>query len=145
MNYAFRRATAEDFEFLRDLHHQTLRPYVEQVFGWDQTEQDRLFDEKFDPRELQVILADQRPAGLLQLEEWPHELFLANLLIAPELQRRGLGGKILKDLLTRAQLINKTVALTVLRPNPARRFYERHGFRVSGENEQRYFMKWTPA
>lgn len=144
MNYALRNAHDTDFEFLKNLHHQTLRPYVEPLWGWDEAEQDRLFEERFEPRSLQVILVNNEPAGLLQIEEFPHELFLTNMLVKPSLQRQGLGSKILRDLTLRATVIGKTIGLTVLQPNPARRLYERHGFKVTGQNEHRYFMKWYP-
>ena len=36
---ALRPATADDFEFFFQLHKDTLGPYVEQVWGWDDEEQ----------------------------------------------------------------------------------------------------------
>jgi len=38
----------------------------------------------------------------------------------------------------------KPVALRVLKPNPARRLYERLGFEIICETPERCFMRWQP-
>jgi ribosomal protein S18 acetylase RimI-like enzyme len=43
---------------------------------------------------------------------------------------RGIGSRILADLLTEAQSAGVAVRLTVIEVNPARALYERHGFQL---------------
>lgn len=138
--YSLRPATSADFSFLRELHRQTLRPYVEQIWGWDEQQQENLLRERFAPEKLQVIQIAGKDTGILQVETKPNEVFLANILLAPEFQKRGLGRKIVSDVVEQAKVRGLPVALTVLKPNPAKRLYERLGFQVTKEDEVRYFM-----
>jgi ribosomal protein S18 acetylase RimI-like enzyme len=138
--YSLRPATSEDFSFLRELHRQTLKPYVEQLWGWDEQQQENLLRERFAPEKLQVIQIAGKDTGILQVETKPNEVFLGNILLAPEFQRRGLGGKIVGDVVAQATARGLPVALTVLKPNPAKRLYERLGFQVMREDDVRYFM-----
>lgn len=61
-------------------------------------------------------------------------------------QGQGLGSVILKKLLDEAVQAQAAVHLSVLKANPARRLYERFGFRIVGENDQAYEMLFgSPA
>lgn len=141
MAYKLRLATNQDFEFLRRLHRETLKPYVTELWGWDEARQEKLLRERFDPAKLQVIQQARLDVGVLHIDRRPTELFLANILILPGSQGVGLGTAIVRDLMAEARRLNVPITLTVLRPNPARKFYEKLGFTITGEDEFRYFMK----
>jgi ribosomal protein S18 acetylase RimI-like enzyme len=137
--YSFRSAKPDDFALLKMIHEKTLRPYVELIWGWDEELQEVLLRKKFDPGKLQVIQLGGKDIGILQLERRPDVVFLANLLILPEYQRKGLGSLIIKDIIESAE--NRPVTLSVLKPNPAKNLYERLGFEVIDQDEIRYKMK----
>lgn len=57
--------------------------------------------------------------------------FIDQLFVDPDHQRRGIGTSLLT---TALQMLTPPVTLTVFKENaPARRLYERHGFRESGD------------
>ena len=47
----------------------------------------------------------------------------------------------MKRLISEATALNLAVRLNVVRINPARRLYERMGFRVKHEDDQKFYMK----
>ena len=143
--YSLRAATAEDFGFVRKLHRETLKEYVAQIWGWDEEQQEALVRERFNPLMIQVIQGDGRDIGVLQLEKRSEGWFLANIQLAPDYQRKGIGTRIVQDLLARADAEKASVALTVLRPNPARHLYARLGFVVTASDDVRFHMTREPC
>lgn len=141
MHYTLRPAMDADYEFLYALHEATMKPAVSQIWGWDDARQSALFRERFDPATRQVIVIDGRDVGVLEVEERPVEVFLANIEIAPEQQNRGLGAAIITDILHDAHARRLPVTLQVNRVNHARRLYERLGFVETGRTETHYLMR----
>lgn len=143
--YSLRQATGDDFAFLYELHRTTIREAVEATWGWDEAFQRRRFREHFDPAGSQIIVVDGRDVGVLQVEAWGDELFLGLIEIALSHQGRGLGTRIIKDVMALAHAEKRPVFLHVLKTNPrARRLYERLGFVVDEEREERLVMRADP-
>src|SRR5215469_3028590 len=140
-SYLLRPATLADYAFLYDLHVATMKPYVTQVWGWDDQSQAERFRQHFDPSRLRIVVADGQQIGVLEVEERSADLFLANLRIMPQFQSQGWGTRILQDLLRRAQDASVPLTLQVLIVNHrARRLYERLGLRVVQETPTHYRM-----
>lgn len=144
MDYSLRPAADGDYAFLSDLHIATMKPYVEQVWGWDDAVQAAMFRDSFIPSRLHVIVVEGQDAGVLQTQRRPDEVFLANIEIAPALQGRGLGGRVITDILTGAHANALPVTLRVLHVNPARRLYERLGFVEFDRTETHSLMRAAP-
>jgi len=145
MDISLRPATLEDYDFLWRLHGTTMRAYVEPIWGWDEAWQRRLFAERFDVGRLQVIEADGVPIGSISVRRAADYLLLERINIAPEYQNCGIATKLIGDLLVEADRLGEAVELHVLRGNPARRLYERLGFTVVAETEERIFMRRLPV
>ena len=140
-SYSFRQATMDDYEFLYTLHVQALRPYVEKLWGWEETWQREYFERKFDPKNRQIIQIEGQDAGVLVIQLCEGQTYIALIEILPEFHGRGVGTAIIKDLCNQAHKRNDVVTLHVLRSNvPARRLYERLGFEVTREEEYRIKM-----
>lgn len=135
-----RPATEADREFLRRLHHVCFRPWVEPIWGWDEADQDRRFAAAFTTEGRAIVELRGVPVGTLRCVRRADELFLADVAIAPEHQGRGLGARLLRGVLAEADRAGVPVRLQVLRTNPARRLYERHGFTVESAAPERFFM-----
>ncbi len=132
--YALRPVTEDDYAWLWALKQETMRPYVEQTWGsWDDGVQEIFFRQGFFPEKLQIIVADGRDAGLLQVDRPGHEIFLQRIEIAPGEQRRGLGAAVVGDLAAEARAVRLPLRLQVLKVNPAMRLYARLGLRIVGE------------
>ncbi|MBM4247586.1 MAG: GNAT family N-acetyltransferase [Deltaproteobacteria bacterium] len=110
-----------------------MREHVEAVWGWDEADQRERFRAGFDPSGVSVIMSADQPIGLLKLDRRADEVFLASVELAPEVQGRGLGTDIVRSVLCEAAERGVPVRLQVFHRNPARRLYERLGFRPVGE------------
>ncbi len=146
MDYVLRPATAVDREWLWQTKRTCLRPYVEQTWGvWDEDAQRTNFDDSFEPSEVHIITVGDRDAGYISARNDPFEIRLFNIMIAPEFQNHGLGTAVLRQLQEVAHRLFVPVRLRVLRVNPARRLYERIGFKVIEDTATHYRMEWLPA
>jgi hypothetical protein len=59
-----------------ELKLEGLRPYVEQLWGWDEGDQQRRFLDYFDPSMLQVICVGAEDVGFLHLMADPTNILL---------------------------------------------------------------------
>jgi len=144
--YELREATAADREFLWGLHALVMRGPVESTWGWDESFQRGYFAEHFDPAKRRIVVFDGQDVGGLQTERREDSLFLSKVEILPSFQGRGLGTRIVQDLMAEARAQGLPVTLQVLKENPrARRWYERLGFVVTGETETKYLMGTADA
>jgi len=69
------------------------------------------------------------------------EIVLDEIHLLPKFQGHGIGAKIIRELLDEAHTSGKTVALIVLKTNPAKGLYERLGFKIYSETLERFFMR----
>lgn len=141
----FRPATADDFEFFFQLHKDTLGPYVEQVWGWDDKDQRMYLQRTIDYDATEVILVNTVDAGRLKVERRPQEIYIGLIEIAPSHQGRGIGARIVQSVLDGAFADGKSVCLNVLRVNTgAYRLYRRLGFVEVAASEVRFAMVAEP-
>ena len=142
MTIQLRKAAPEDYDFVRRVHHRTMQGYVEDFFGpWDQDYQDQRFDQNYKIEEARIITHNGKHVGWLARRDLPQDIFLTQFYITPEHQNRGTGTQVLRDLIAEARRKDTSVNLGVLKSNPARRLYEREGFKVVGENDYKFLMK----
>ncbi len=71
--------------------------------------------------------------GGLYTPEGSGEAFVWGMWVEPEWRGRGLGGRILRELVDGADQRGRAVFLHVTEGNDARRLYEAHGFVSTGE------------
>lgn len=88
-----------------------------------------------------VLLRDGEPIGLLKVQRAPGVWEIVQMQIGSRYQGKGIGRLVLQELLAAADLVRVEVRLGVLKPNPARRLYERLGFVVVGGDAEEYFMR----
>jgi GNAT superfamily N-acetyltransferase len=140
-----RPANAADWELLYEIMRQSLGPYIEQAWGiWDEVAQRKRFGEVTRIEHHSILELDGKPIGCVCVKPSDVEIRLVRLFIVPPFQNRGYGTRILIGILASADRNGLPVRLRVLRVNPARRLYERHGFVVAGETETHYTMVRSP-
>jgi len=144
--YELRSAKPEDAEFFWQLRQAALRPHVEKAWGkWDDAQQRKFFDRGFVPRETRVIMVDGQPGGRLDVSRSRLDFFLGLIEILPELQGRGLGSAIVRDLQEEARTKRVPIRLQVIKGNAAAvRLYERLDFKPSGETTTHHLLLWQP-
>lgn len=122
-----RSAAPEDFDMAWSLYLVSMRPLTAELINWDENKQSTGFAEQWRVEDVQIITVEGRNVGWVQAAEMASAIFLQQLFVAPEYQGRGIGSKVLQTLLEHWKRTGKPVVLTVLKNNPARRLYERHG------------------
>jgi len=144
MNISLRAAGDEDFAFARDVYFATMRWIIESLFGWDQVREEENFARFFKLDEARIITADGRSVGWIQEQVDDTRINLGSFYVMQEMQRRGIGTQVLRTLLANAADQSKAITLAVIKINPARHFYERHGFRITHEDEHKFYMRVDP-
>jgi ribosomal protein S18 acetylase RimI-like enzyme len=140
-----RPATADDLPFARGLYIDNMREVSQRAgFAWDESRQTTGFDARFVVGEVSIIVLDGADIGWMQIGESERELFLKQLFVHPCHQRLGIGTARLRELIERARRSGKAVTLGVVKGNPARSLYERHGFRVTSEDQYKVYMALEP-
>lgn len=140
MNVALRAACDDDIAFARNLYFETMREIIERLFGWDQNREERNFDRFFKLDEVRIITADGQDVGWIQEQISEASVNLGSFYVAPKMQSRGIGTRVLRMLLERAAKESKVMTLAVVKINPALQFYEKRGFRTTHEDEYKFYM-----
>ncbi len=141
MKYHLRAADKADFDFLYRLKVVCLKEYVAAIWGWDEAFQRKHFATHFDPAASHIIVAHGRDIGQLSVKKQPEALYLNGIYLLPAYQQQGLGGQIIRDILSRAQACGRPVRLQVIIGNPAVHLYERLGFRVIDKSDTHLLMR----
>jgi GNAT superfamily N-acetyltransferase len=140
---ALRRAAPDDRGFAYNVTEQAMRTYVEALMGsWDEEAQRRQSDACCHDPACRVVMVRSVAAGLLFVTEGPSELFLRRIFLLPDYQRSGIGTHLLRQLRDRADREQKPLRLRVLVNNPARRLYERVGFRLTRSTDHHHHLEY---
>jgi ribosomal protein S18 acetylase RimI-like enzyme len=98
---------------------------------------------QFPQAEDSILVADDgTPAGRLLIDRKPDCWRIVDIAILPEHRGRGLGTRAIKECQARCAEAGAKLALQVATTSPARRLYERSGFRVSREDAVAVEMIW---
>jgi GNAT superfamily N-acetyltransferase len=145
MTVAVRPATGADLDFILRVHAESMRPHIEAQWGvWDEQQQRERIFKSTRPETHRIIEAESKPVGCYWIREHPGELELVRLYLLAPWQGRGIGSSILGDLCAEADGLGLPMRLRVLQKNPARRLYERFGFRVIDQTDSHRIMRRKP-
>ena len=133
-----RPVSSEDDDFLLKVYASTRS---EEVAGlpWDADQKDSFmrmqfaaqqqdYKRRFPDGDHQLLLIDGEPAGRVYLARSEKELRILDIALVPENRNKGIGTRIIKDLLDEATRTQKPVRVYVEQLNPAMRLFERLGF-----------------
>jgi Predicted acetyltransferase len=141
---SLRDATAEDAGFLFTVYAATRAEELARV-PWSAEQKDAFLRQQFDAQDrwyrehyadasYLVVLADAVPVGRLYLARRTHEIRVIDVALLAAHRGRGIGGRLLRDVMREAAETNRQVLLHVeIFNGAARRLYERLGFRPLGE------------
>lgn len=136
----YKKADETDIDFLLNLRMKTMNPHYE-ASGLSTDRKTTLQRVLHEFDKAHIILLDHHPIGLLKVDRTFTNIEVLQLQIDPARQGKGLGKKILSDILEEASLAGKTVSLSVLKTNKAQHLYASLGFKIVGEDEHSYFME----
>ena len=144
MKYLFRNCTLDDFDFLFELKKQNFKWYVDKIWGWNDDDQKQRLKQDLGEHlaHKRIISVDSKKVGVYAVHTTENgDLFINEISILKEYQNKGLGRKILEEQLKENQKKGIRTILQVFKDNPAKRLYEKLGFKVYGETETHYQME----
>ena len=147
-----RPAQPDDDDFLFDLYASTRRAEME-AWGLDEAMlasmlrmqfngQQGTYRAQFPQADHHIIVHEDQPAGRILIDRAGPEIVLVDVALLPALRGRGIGTRLLKDLLAEAAEKGRAVRLKVVLTNPARRLYMRLGFTGLGNDGVYEQMEW---
>lgn len=141
---SFRRATSDDTEFARSVHHAAFRETIIKQFGsWDEAIEDGYFEEDWSQPGFQIVSWNGVECGYLLYTITSSQITLEELVILPNFQGKGIGTTIINDLKQKATAQSVPLQLQVLKENSARELYLRQGFEPTGETTTHIKMEWN--
>lgn len=153
MEVSLREAAPGDREFLLAVYASTRSPELA-ALPWDDAAKAAFVRMQFDVREAGyaaqspgsrplVVSCDGVDAGTLRLAELPGEVRVVDVALLPAWRGRGVGARLLADVVRDAG--ERVVTLHVTPGNPAARLYERLGFVVTAADEATVRMERRPS
>ncbi len=148
--YSLRRATTADVDFLTDVVLSATRAQGRLPADFDEAEYRAGFadwtrEQMSDPvgrSETSVIVVDGRRVGRLRVVRDGATIELAGIQLLPASQSRGIGSRVISDLLDEATATQQPLVLSVERDNPrARNLYRRLGFVETGLTDNEITMQ----
>lgn len=92
-----------------------------------------------------MVQLDGQPIGRLYVDRSDRCIHVIDIALLPEHRGAGIGGRLIRDVLSEAWTEHKAVQIYVERDNPALRLYKRLGFRVLEEKGIHFLMEWSPG
>jgi len=143
----YRPALKSDLEFLLDLRIQTMNAHLiaSSLPVSDEAHLQRI---NYQFEHALIIEIDKRAIGLLKIVKRADNIELIQIQIAAPYQGKGIGRRILSDLIEEAIELEKTITLSVLKTNKAKNLYSNVGFNIVGETDDSYLMlfeKYRPS
>jgi ribosomal protein S18 acetylase RimI-like enzyme len=119
----------------------TKRAFVEQQF----TAQDAAYRGNYPGATLDVIEVDGARGGRLYVHRGESDIRIMDIAVAPEFRRRGVGTRLLRELMDEADASGRKLSIHVEQNNPARSLYDRLGFLPAGEHGVYVLMERPPS
>lgn len=150
-----RQAAPSDEPFLRDLYACVRWPELVDV-PWSVAEkrafcdmqytlQDRYYREQFPDTEWLIVVERGLPVGRIYIARASDEITILDIALLPEARGRGLGTRLMRDVLDEADRTQRRVSLFTEPDNPARRLYTRLGFVAREASDMQVEMTREPV
>ncbi len=144
MHIALRPAQASDFDFCAAIYMAALE-WVITAMNLDRDMQLPTLRKTWAAPDVRIITEGGKDVGWLQTTTRDDAVYLSQIHLAADHQKRGIGRKVLEGLIGEAETQGKGLALSVVTTNPAVRLYKRLGFYVLHEAEGNYLMRRAPG
>ena len=142
IEYILKPYRKEDYDFVYDTKKKAYQKYVEANWGeWNEEKQREMFDQFIDTygKDIQIVMEEGKRIGFYHGEELENNAFeIGNICIIPECQGRGIGTRILKDVLGEHK--HQDIYLRYFKQNPVVKLYERLGFVMCEEMPYHFKM-----
>jgi ribosomal protein S18 acetylase RimI-like enzyme len=149
-----RPITAQDQPFLCRLYAGT-RTEELSVLDWSDVQKEAFLQMQFNAQHthymahypeasFQVIELVGASVGRLYVDRRPSEIGIVDIALLAEYRGRGIGTRLIKQVLREGQTSDRRVVIHVEHYNRALSLYQRLGFRQIDESGVYYLMEWLP-
>jgi ribosomal protein S18 acetylase RimI-like enzyme len=107
--------------------------------------QDRYYRATFPAASYDLIVSGEEVLGRLYVDRGEAAWLVLDIALLPEHRGRGIGARLLTDVLAEAGAAAKPVQIHVERFNPAQRLYDRLGFRQIADEGVYLRLEWNPG
>jgi ribosomal protein S18 acetylase RimI-like enzyme len=153
-NITFRPTTDDDLPLLERIYAST-RAEELKLTDWSDEQkaafckqqfeaQHKYYHDMFADAHYNLILEAGQPIGRLYLDHREEEHRVIDIALLPAHRGRGIGRKLMQDVLDEAAAVGKRVRIHVEQNNPAMHLYNRLGFQKIEEQSVYWLMEWVP-
>ena len=145
----------KDIPFLKEVYFSTREPEMKQLPHWSEAMKNAFLEQQFQAQhsyyqnnyveaKFWVLENKNERIGRLYYDENVEDTIrIIDIALLPQFQNKGLGTMVLNGIFVRATEIQKPVSIHVERFNPAKKLYERLGFKMISETNGVYhLMEW---
>jgi ribosomal protein S18 acetylase RimI-like enzyme len=147
-----RPVSPDDEDFLIEVYASTRAEEVAQL-AWDANKRDSFmrmqfaaqqqdYQRRFPDGDHRLVLLDGRPAGRVYLARSEREIRILDIALLPEHRNKGVGTRLINDLLDEASEAQKPVRVYVEQFNPALGLFERLGFSRADDIGTHFLLEW---
>lgn len=137
-----RKVEMHELPFVLDSFEESLRPHVERVWGWFPERNREQFANWLTAGQLEMIEFDGKPAGVICVKMLPEHLYISSIFLRAPFRQHGIGAWLIRQTTREAENSGRSVALKVIRGNPALGLYQRLGFRQINEDPATFHMQY---
>ena len=142
MKINFRNCGYDDIDFILNLKELCLKWYIEIIYGWDiKIQKEKTINELNQHiNNMKIIMLDNKDIGITTFYEENNSYVIGLIMINPNYQNKGIATKIINDYIEIAKKENKKIFIKTYKENPAKRLYERLGFKIYKEDNTHVHM-----
>ncbi len=144
MDYKIRFATPDDHDLIYAFKAESVRPYVEKIWGWDENYQRCDFDSDFAAiQQFHVIEVCGRFAGFVQYDVEDLYFEVVEIHLLPEYRGKGIGSDILRYLQKVCIAQDRKIRIGCFKENRrAKALYQELGFLQTEETDTHYILEY---
>ncbi len=139
---SFRDTTLDDCEYILYLKDLCLRWYIEIIYGWDFDVQRKLTKKELEQHkdDMKIIKYNNKDVGVTTFYEENGEYVVGLIMVHPDCQNLGIGSKIISEYIKIAKDDKKRIIIKTYKLNPAKKLYERLGFKKYNEDDTHVYL-----
>lgn len=135
-----RPATASDYDYCESLYlAQSKKVVPPDILDLDAISVS--LRQRWIREQVRIVVENGIDVGWVQTSLVDGALFVHQLFVEEGFRGRGIGTEVMKELIEEAANSGLAMTLGVVKTNPARRLYERLGFRTTHEDDRKFYMR----
>ncbi|CAH0529815.1 GNAT family N-acetyltransferase [Vibrio hippocampi] len=146
MKISLRLADETDLDFLIELRTDTMTQYMQDM-NWPTDKMAMVERVRLDYDCANIIEVDGKMAGLFKVKFRPqqNQWYVVQIQVHPSFQNKKIGRTLILELFELAKITASSVALGVLKTNPAQHLYYHLGFVKVAETDAEYLLEYRSS